>query len=544
MREDDLMGEAENGSSATLTCVRTGAEDEYRWSLYAGRERDRFQQPCYLYIYPESGLAFWNDKVLTLKGPDGSSRSGTEMLSPAFERPRIGAVRSYIGAQTELSDDFYLRLVIGAFLWSKQTSTTPWNNLELRSITSRHSLAHIESTLLDESLSVAQRWHAVQVASRHPNLSLELVAALTKARYDWSPSGQDKDAGRYWDDAAFISPAVFFTGQNFEAVRFYGLTDTLWWYLYRIATDFLSVENARAAAAGGSFTPVEPVFSYATDRGFVSVADCQHCPNQDTPARLADHTGDLDWGDYEFFGGDLTTAVAPLDGLALKGGNYSDFISLLRRFHHYRLADSIELDHGLLKNLVELDHLPCPPLVLDQAAAFVPVPVGFFDAFRVALEGHSFGEHGGGEIPDDLISLTAAGFDPGVSVTGQPHRLTGATSVEDNPYRGHLPANQLLSETQMASLVSTGVSALGLTGAEANTWYSEQMADLSSITISCPGLSVETDTVNSSMILRGVTLSGVGRIMVSAIRDYYENPECCGTLLLSWHLNLRGLTAT
>ena len=514
--------------------LRSGTTDSRSWALYERDVTDRSASDRNrLFVDHLAGVAVFDDRILYV---DLTETSNESTLDPATadrvahntEQSRNGVTVYSAGASKAdpdagcLDEDMLIILAVGVVAWAATDDIHRIDGYQVTALplVDWHSTEHIRSVLFAPGLTPLQSLMILFAAADLPALSLELVAAAASARIDSvlteRPSDVDDAVGLLSFDASrLVFPVTFDHGGTVRDPTG-AMTDTVWWYLYRIAEIFFaSLPDTDVSARTTIFM---------RDGSNTLSPACQKKPT------LLSFTGGGKPDDFEFFTGPLSAVAKPFDATDLPTVVAENLFRLLNDFYYYRIVSFSYSMENDLAVLAEHPELPIPVIAFDSQVAFVPVPVGFFAHLERSLNG--------GSTPDSGVWLASAGHG-GKGNMGLPI----LTSVSTTPLLEFGSDNvfDYMNRHAVGELLGRAAEKLGHTGDEAVVWVQEQTLLLSCLSFTCdqdeavPGWS---DLICSSMEESVLVAHYV--TVLTLIHDFYENIAEMESTPLDWYLRLNG----
>lgn len=513
--------------------LRSGTTDSRSWALYERDVTDRSASDRNrLFVDHLAGVAVFDDRILYVGLTETSNESTldpatADRVADKTERSRNGVTVYSAGASKANSDagcldeDMLIILAVGVVAWAATDDIHRIDGYQATALplVDRHSIEHIRSVLFAPGLTPLQSLMILFAAADFPALSLELVAAAACARIDSVLTDPPNDADFVgllnFDASRLVFPVMFDHGGTVRDPTG-AMTDTVWWYLYRIAEIFFaSLPDTDVSARATIFT---------RDGSSTMREKCQKKP---TPLSF---TRDGTHGDFEFFTGPLSAVAKPFDATDLPTVVAENLFRLLNDFYYYRIVSFSYVMENDLAVLAEHPELPIPVIAFDSQVAFVPVPIGFFAQLERSLNG--------GSAPDSGAWLASAGHG-GEGNMGLPI----LTSVAATPLLEFGSDNvfDYMNRHAVDELLGRAVEKLGRTGDDGVAWVREQTLMLSCLSFTCdhdeavPGWS---DLICSSMEESVLVAHYV--TVLTLIEGYYTNIVEMESTPLDWYLRLNG----
>lgn len=527
-------------ASVQYNPAEAGSVEGHSWTVYESVDSEAGSDPGVLLIFPDHNVAVWNDRLLILT-PDGNeppTRTPVPVTSSWNDRILVNFYPPAIKRDTNTpTEAMYVKLALGALLYTSVAWTGSGMIVKPERLLNNHSLAHMNAVLLSDSLTPAQQWLAFCAATRQPGMSPELIATLVSVRYETLLA--EVLCHRKTSDPVTLILFPFLyrrNGGSVEPLLVSDQSDQTWWYVSRLATSLLNSSTAgegkaiRGNVDDGAYIPLDQ------DR---FTGHCQDCPRSSRATGVEVATGDtFSWDDFEFFTGDARIAGAIMDVRELDRAENPALRKLINRFIAHRLCTSehrrpAERTRGFLPDD------PHPPIIeSDSGAAYLPVPKGFFAA--VSASARTVG------LSCALNPLMVAGFDPGVSLTGE-HVVTGAKLPGRVAHASITHLFEFIDTFKIDPLINTAAELAG--PGQEEGWAQAQWDEIAGVHLTyrlfgADGHRAYIEPGNSSSIRSALFFSNFCQQVFTAVKDYYESYDESTSLPLSWHLRLVGFEVT
>lgn len=528
-----------------------------KWTLYAGVNRSDESNYPGLEVQFAHGYARWNDRMLVLSplsvSPDASAENPADAPPVTVEelQERTEGIFSINGIMIHhadgvsgqswaFTDEQYTRLALGALCFGRESEGGHHQygiQMSTQRLRSEHTLDHVAPLFFAPHLSPVQVWGCFYAAYSCPYLSPELIVASVEATSD-HVFARTSETNEVTIPAMSLVQPVLFDGATQIPRLFAGhLTDLLWWYLYRIAAAFVATAPSQRQNPGAmdSYTNIDWVDADIRANGLATCVPCATALNMPAlPTILTGVDGKrVDAGGFEFFNATIAPDRAVVDARVLTEGEQSDLRHLLDDFICYRMLDygeDIDADLAALagKGIAEGRTV----FAYDENFAFVPVPVGFFDALLAALE------EGGMGTARALLSagIDGAGNQPDEMIASMNTLLVDSSRTEE-----FVRVSEIITFPAFSALLDEALVLRGLTGEAGDDWWVEHRLTLSNLAVFWP----ESEILSGRQSGRFTHLENLSffRLVLTTVFDYYRSDSDDGALSLDWWLRLSGINA-
>ena len=534
-----------------------------KWTLYAGVNRSGESNHPGLEVQFAHGYARWKDRMLVLSplrvSPDASAENPADETDQADAPPvtveelqertegifsingiMIHHADGVSGQSWAFTDEQYTRLALGALCFGRESEGRHYRygiQMSTQRLRSEHTLDHVAPLFFAPHLSPVQVWGCFYAAYSCPYLSPELIVASVEATSDHVFARMSGTNEVTIPAMSLVQPVLFDVATQIPRLFADHLTDLLWWYLYRIAAAFVATAPSQRQNPGAmnSYTNIEWVDADIQANGLATCVPCANALNMPVlPTILTGVDGErVDARGFEFFNAAIDPDRAVVDARVLTEGEQSDLRHLLDDFICYRMLDygeDIDDDLAALagKGIAEGRTV----FAYDANFAFVPVPVGFFDALLAALE------EGGMGTARALLSagIDGAGNQPDEMIASMNTLLVDSSRTEE-----FVRVSEIITFPAFSALLDEALVLRGLTGEAGDDWWVEHRLTLSNLAVFWP----ESEILSGRQSGRFTHLENLSFfwLVLTTVFDYYRSDSDDGALSLDWWLRLSGINA-